>query len=542
MHLQYHPFALYLFLSSLIALASSAMAWRRRAPGAQTLGILLFALAVWSAADAVQWLQTDLRAKVILLDIMMLGAASSPALFLLFSLKFTQLDVALRRRHVALLFVVPVAAVLLVWTNNLHHLVFSSIGIIQKDGFILIRLERGTWFYVNAIFSYLLIIVGGLLLFHASLRSSPLFRNQYRILLLGSLIPFVLSLYSQFHFSSLNEFDLAPMAFGITGLLFLFALLKTGFMDLVPVARSHLIENMQDGVLVVDSQNRIMDFNPAMEKILGGIDPSSLGKPASEVLGDWFEDTEALLQGLESQTEMRIPNSPSRYLDLRMTPLYDKYQQLNGRLIVFRDVTDRKDTERKLRQANRRLGAQLIEICMLQSQLREQAIRDPLTNLFNRRYLEETLDRELARAARESYPVCIIMIDIDHFKQVNDTYGHEAGDFVLKALAGMLLQHSRRGDFACRLGGEEFIIVMPNINHVVARERAEKLQKSLRAMRVSYGQYDLAATYSMGIAAFPANGGTRDAILHAADMAMYAAKHAGRDHIRSFDQIETIRE
>jgi diguanylate cyclase (GGDEF)-like protein len=206
-------------------------------------------------------------------------------------------------------------------------------------------------------------------------------------------------------------------------------------------------------------------------------------------------------------------------------------------LIVFRDITQRKVVEQKLRNANRRLQSQLIEIGILQSQLREQAIRDPLTDLFNRRYLEETLDRELARAARESYPVCIILIDIDHFKQVNDTYGHEAGDLVLKELADLLAQQSRRGDVACRYGGEEFVIVMPNITSGVAVERAEKLRQSLNSLQVAYGRYHISTTYSMGIASYPANGETRDVILRAADRAMYAAKEAGRDHIRSFDEV-----
>ena len=172
---------------------------------------------------------------------------------------------------------------------------------------------------------------------------------------------------------------------------------------------------------------------------------------------------ESLINGEETRTELRIPNAPSRYLDLRVTPIYDKDRRLNGRLMVFRDVTGRKQVEKKLRSANDRLQSQLIEIGTLQSKLRSQAIRDPLTDLFNRRYLDETFERELARAAREGYPVCVIMMDIDHFKKVNDTYGHEAGDSVLKALATTLSTHNRRGDFVCRFGGEEFVVVMPNI-------------------------------------------------------------------------------
>jgi diguanylate cyclase (GGDEF)-like protein len=220
-----------------------------------------------------------------------------------------------------------------------------------------------------------------------------------------------------------------------------------------------------------------------------------------------------------------------------VTPLYDRSQALSGRLMVFRDITESKQVEKRLRYVNDKLQGQLIEIGLLQSKLREQAIRDPLTSLFNRRYLEETLDRELSRAARESYPVCIIMIDLDHFKRINDTHGHEAGDLVLKAIANALSEHSRRGDFACRYGGEEFVITMPNISPEIAYQRAENLRQSLNLLGVPYGCYKLSVTISIGIACYPENGQSRESILRAADQAMYAAKEAGRDHILSYNQI-----
>jgi diguanylate cyclase (GGDEF)-like protein len=134
------------------------------------------------------------------------------------------------------------------------------------------------------------------------------------------------------------------------------------------------------------------------------------------------------------------------------------------------------------------------------------------------------------------------MIDLDHFKRVNDTYGHEAGDEVLKALATALAEQCRRGDFACRYGGEEFVVVMPNINTDTAYERAEKIRQSLNSLDVPYGHYHLTTTVSIGIACYPINGDTRESILRAADRAMYGAKAAGRDHILSYEELQVLQE
>jgi diguanylate cyclase (GGDEF)-like protein len=229
-------------------------------------------------------------------------------------------------------------------------------------------------------------------------------------------------------------------------------------------------------------------------------------------------------------------------VDLRVTPLYDEDQHLNGRLIIFRDVTDRKEVEKDLRHAMDRMQTQLIEIGLLQSQLREQAIRDALTHLFNRRYLEETLERELARASREGYPLCTVMMDIDHFKDVNDTYGHEAGDLVLKTLAQKVTNQSRQGDFVCRFGGEEFVLVMPNITIDVARERANTLHKSISMESIRFGRFNLTVTVSMGISWFPAHGEKKEDLLRAADRALYAAKHAGRNRVFVYREPEGSKE
>ncbi|NTV62096.1 MAG: diguanylate cyclase, partial [Oscillochloris sp.] len=164
--------------------------------------------------------------------------------------------------------------------------------------------------------------------------------------------------------------------------------------------------------------------------------------------------------------------------------------------------------------------------------LREQAIRDPLTGLFNRRYLEETLLRELHRAMRDRYPVGVIMLDVDHFKRVNDTYGHEAGDTVLRALGTLLLGMVRAGDVVCRYGGEEFVLMLPKAPMAVVVGRAEAVRQAVSDLAIRYHEQELPRlTVSLGASVvLDAHASVAEA-LACADAALYAAKRAGRDRV-----------
>jgi diguanylate cyclase (GGDEF)-like protein/PAS domain S-box-containing protein len=168
---------------------------------------------------------------------------------------------------------------------------------------------------------------------------------------------------------------------------------------------------------------------------------------------------------------------------------------------------------------------------VLQEELREQSNHDALTGLHNRHFLEGAFDRELILAARGGHPVSIIMGDLDHFKAVNDKYGHLAGDQVLRIFGALLASNARASDIICRFGGEEFLLILPGMTKEGALQRAEHVRQAMAATVVSHGDYRITVTASLGIAAFPADGRTGDELIAAADGALYAAKAQGRNRV-----------
>ncbi len=208
------------------------------------------------------------------------------------------------------------------------------------------------------------------------------------------------------------------------------------------------------------------------------------------------------------------------------------------RTLKLRDTREAlRRSEQALQSANDALHQQLDEIQVLQARLSEQANRDPLTGLYNRRYLDSTLERELARCQREGQPLSLMLIDLDHFKQVNDNWGHPAGDEVLRQLADMLASHARLADVACRYGGEEFLMLLPGMPLNVALERAERWRQDFAASTVFFGELAIQATLSVGIAGYPGHGTTAQQLIRHADLALYRAKAAGRNRVTVYDPL-----
>lgn len=282
-----------------------------------------------------------------------------------------------------------------------------------------------------------------------------------------------------------------------------------------------LVDLIPYGVQESDLTGRITLANPALEHLHSALESSSVGRFIWDVLADHAE-REVLQDYLQFLIREQPPPTPYYTKNCRLdgsiidvevnwTYRYDEHHQLQGFIAVVTDITERK---------------------RMQALLEEQATRDPLTGLFNRRYLDETLPRELSRCQRSGEPIAVAMLDLDHFKRFNDTYGHAAGDTVLQAVGDLLQRSLRTNDIACRYGGEELTIVMSgcSLNH--ARIRLENLRQTLMNLRLYCPQGELPTiTMSIGIAEATLVEFDATQLLARADAALYQAKEQGRNRV-----------
>lgn len=307
------------------------------------------------------------------------------------------------------------------------------------------------------------------------------------------------------------------------------------------LVQSVAMEAATNGIVITDLAGIVQWVNPAVTRMTGYSRSEMLGQPIRLLKSNqhdaafYRELWQTILAGQAWFGEManRRKDGTIYFEEQHIAPVRDEHGELTHFIAIKQNVTARKQAEKKLQEASDELTRRLGEISALQQQLREQATRDPLTNLFNRRYLHETLNREVIRGHRDALDLSVILIDVDDFKQVNDLAGHAAGDIVLTTLAELLTAGIRGTDFACRLGGDEFLLLLPGASLATAAQRAGELRRAFARGHQAEpgGRGPSACTLSLGVAQLRMDGETTEALLGRADQALYRAKQEGRNRV-----------
>lgn len=362
MHWQYTPYILPLFAAAAISVVLALYAWRRRSsPGVAPFILLTLAVAEWSLGYAFQLASTDLAAKLFWSKVRYLGIVVVPTVWLILVLQHTGLEKWLARRNLILLAIEPLATLLLTWTNELHHLYWSSVTLDVSGSLVVLNRTHGVAYWIYAAYTYLLLTIGTFLLIRALIRSPRLYRAQAGALLVGALAPLAANVLSTL-WPDLTPLDPTPFAFTIAGLTAAWGLFRLQWLDIVPVARDAVIESLSDSMIVLDAQDRVVDLNPAAQGVIGCAAAEAIGQPATQVFAPWIDLAGRYRDVREARDEVVLGKGEAqRYFDLRTSPLCDRRGRLTGRLIVLRDITERKQAEEALR-AQKQLFESLVAV------------------------------------------------------------------------------------------------------------------------------------------------------------------------------------
>lgn len=516
----YLPYLLALFLSATLTFSLTLYAWfHRDTPGAGSFFWMMVGATGWSLFAALILLSRSPVEALLLGKVWHTFIAIVPIAWLAFALNYTGRAGWLHQPlHLVSVAAIPALMVLFAWTDDTHHLLISDLTFFKDGAITLWSVSFKPLFYVQAIYSYMLVFAGIVLVGQSAVSSFRPYRWQAISLILGVLAPVIGSIPATFNHSILS---FTPVGLAFTGLVFALALFRFQLLDLKPVARNALVDLINDPMLVIDDRNRIVDLNPATASILGCTVEEMIGQPVERSLYLWGPLIERLQSHTDRQEEISLHiHGEKRQYDLHLAHLGNHPGGQSGRLVVLHDITER---------------TQLLE------RMRHLAMTDTLTGLYNRRHFFTQTQRVLDTCRRYRRAFSLIMLDIDNFKAVNDSYGHAAGDEVLQITATIMKLGTRPMDIIARYGGEEFIISLPETTPDEAFQVAKRICGQISGSPVTTSRGDVPVTLSAGVAGtLDAGSLSLKAFITWADSALYAAKRAGRNHI-GFWQSDSTR-
>ncbi len=344
------PYFFILIIISAITAGLAIFTWqRRKIKGATSLTLLLASATVWAGFYA---FQAGYPSPTLFWgNFYFIGIAIVPVAWVLFCLQYSGYERLVTRRNVALLCIIPIITLLSYWTNDFHYLFRSRITIQQETGYIRVISQNGYFYWQHLVYSYLVIVIGLILLVRAIVSYPSLYKGQAGALLVGAFVPWVLNIGQQLGID-LQGADLTPLGFCITGLAISWAIFRYRLIDIVPVARETIIHSLSDRVIVLDEQNYIVDVNPAAAAGLGVKISDLIGKPVGVAYANYHNLIERFRNVPEIETELEVNTSRGReFFDMRLTPIYDRAGKMSGRVILLHDITKLKQTAEELQKA-----------------------------------------------------------------------------------------------------------------------------------------------------------------------------------------------
>lgn len=501
-------FTLALLLTTLITLILTYISWKRKSGGSATsyFAICSLTVAIYSFGYAMEIQSETLQTAMFWVRFQHWGIEFIAPAWLLFSLAISGYKKRISKIPTILLFLFAVVMLIISQTLGGWNLGHQNPRMDTSGAFPIFTYDHGVYNYIATGF-YSICLGASLVVFLIMyIRSAPSFRKQAIIYLIGSLPPWIALVLYNLDITS-SPLDFTPLALGVGELIFAIGFFKFGVLDIIPLARDTIFENMNDGVLILDMEDRILDFNPTLQSIFPKIEKEDVGSTITEVLSEH----PLLLKLVEKNETERIEfeigmNGNSSSYRVSQSFITNK-GKLGGKIISFYEFTSEKE---------------------LMNKLEKIAATDGLTGIYNRQYFDDLARKEISRMQRYGGVLSMIMLDLDNFKSINDTYGHVAGDKALIVVVNTFRNILRESDLIARYGGDEFLILVPHTEISDAKILAERLRQALEKKTIQVDGNLINVQGSFGVASTKSRSNLTPEILYSlADRAAYRAKALG---------------
>jgi len=472
--------------------------------GARYFLLTLVLVEVWILAQAFEMAALDLSTKIIWANIQYTPIMLTPVTYLYLTLQFTKHANWLQLRWLGLLFLIaPIAMIILLWTNDIHGLIRQNAHLDFSGLFPTVEKTYGPLFWVFAVYNYAVNILTIIILVNACKEKISIYRKQIIFLIVALLLPVISNI---LHISGINVYniDTTPSVFGLSAIILSWGIFRYRLFDIIPIAHSIIIQEMRTGMIVLDDKGRILDINPAARKMLNIASKQPIGHSMETELKGIPDLINIYKKGKDSVCEMTFEINEINYsYEVTFTQIVNLNKVFIGWLLQIYDITERKIAEEVIQYA---------------------ASHDALTGLPNRNYFQVLFSQELAHARVRGDSLTVAFLDLDNFKIINDTYGHDTGDKALCEVAERLKEVLRESDIISRFGGDEFAIVLPHVGYdeiieQIGNKILETFEKS-----IDFNETSLQIKASIGFSVFPRDGDNIDVLVKKADKAMYLVK------------------
>ncbi len=458
--------------------------------------------------------------KIILAKVSYILIVFIPVIWFAFAMDYSGKNYALTRKLTWLACVFPCLSSILALIAEKHTLIWQGIGVTEIGSFSILQATSGIVYQVQMIYTLILLLCSAYFILKIFIATPSAYRKQSIWLVLGAFLPVITNLVFLLNLIPGLQKDFTPVGYALSGMCFAVGIFKYQLFDIVPIARSTLIDKMDDGVIVLNLREQVVDINPAAQGILGLSRRHIIGKD----IGDFFSSWPGYFNCSEGEAYLRSEveqyrNGTLKYYEIRTVELTRRQNQVVGLLLTMHDITERK---------------------VLLEKVRKLATLDPLTGLFNRRHFFSMATKEVARTMEENLPCSLVLLDMDYFKQVNDTYGHMVGDMVIQKVTNTIRNSLRTLDILGRFGGDEFVLLLPETDLEHAAQATERLRKVAEDTTIQTDQGEIHVTLSMGVATCTGmQPCSLDQLLEQADKALYRSKAAGRNQVHVW-QMEPV--